>query len=111
MIHVISTCKKLRLDGWLPVKYFIKAPRNGNLRSTELFVNLVQRWLRNGQRLLGFKVGQLVSDAFAQQPYCSLQATKINYSTCDVEDLEFDRDVSMPSWALPAFLISQKKTC
>ena len=61
------------------------------------------------QRLPGFKVGELVSDAFAQQPYCILQATKINYSTCDVEDLEFDRGVSMPSWALPAFLISQKK--
>ncbi|CAK9054707.1 2'-phosphotransferase [Durusdinium trenchii] len=38
------------LDGWLPVKYFIKA-------------------------------------------------VKINYSTCDIEELEFDRGVSMPSWA------------
>ena len=64
------------------------------------------------QRLPGFKVCELVqvnpSDAFAQ-PYCILQATKINYSTCDVEDLEFDRDVSMPSWAKhPRFLIPQK---
>ncbi|CAL1174025.1 unnamed protein product [Cladocopium goreaui] len=38
------------LDGWLPVKYFIKA-------------------------------------------------VKINYSTCDIEELEFDRNISMPSWA------------
>lgn len=51
VIHVISTSKKLRLDGWLPVKYFIKAPKHGNLRSTELF-DLVQRWLRNGQLAL-----------------------------------------------------------
>ncbi|CAE7474630.1 unnamed protein product [Symbiodinium sp. CCMP2456] len=38
------------LDGWLPVKYFIKA-------------------------------------------------VKINYSTCDIEELDFDRNVNMPNWA------------
>ncbi|CAE7363641.1 unnamed protein product [Symbiodinium natans] len=38
------------LDGWLPVKYFIKA-------------------------------------------------VKINYSTCDIEELDFDRGVHMPNWA------------
>ena len=38
------------MDGWLPVKYFIKA-------------------------------------------------VKINYSTCDIEELEFDRNIGMPNWA------------
>ena len=32
------------------------------------------------------------------------EAVKINYSTCDIEELEFDRNISMPSWAfLPSF--------
>ena len=30
------------------------------------------------------------------------QAVKINYSTCDIEELDFDRAVSMPSWVGPA---------
>ncbi|CAJ1442763.1 unnamed protein product [Effrenium voratum] len=48
--RVAKTAEEVRLDGWLPVKYFIKA-------------------------------------------------VKINYSTCDIEELEFDRGSQMPSWA------------
>ena len=99
----------LRLDGWLPVKYFIKA-RNKleTLVDTgsvcfALFPDMEESELQRDLAAQSIMTQHISCDSMRFH-VIECEAVKINYSTCDIEELEFDRNMSMPSWVfLPSF--------